>query len=156
MSPLFLAGYSFDKDLNVQLGELKLFKYKDNAISSEVTSTENEVRRVRNQVPPWPYMLLKNIFLCFTLQHLYLDNGIERTLSKLNVDNKPSSAVDKIEGRDTIQTDLDRLEKYTHENLMTFNKDQVQSCTWVGAILDMSTDWENSLQTALQRKIWKS
>ncbi|PKU47403.1 hypothetical protein llap_2305 [Limosa lapponica baueri] len=45
-----------------------------------------------------------------------MGNGIECTLSKL------CGAVGKLEGRDAIQRDLDRLERWAHENLMKFNK----------------------------------
>ncbi|PKU42814.1 pol- hypothetical protein [Limosa lapponica baueri] len=51
-----------------------------------------------------------------------MDSGIECALSKFAEDTKFSGAVDKLEGRDAIQRDLDRLERWVCANRMKFNQ----------------------------------
>ena len=51
-----------------------------------------------------------------------MDSGIERTLCKFVNGTKLCGAVNMLEGRDAIQRDLYRLERWVCLNLMKFNK----------------------------------
>ncbi|PKU44719.1 pol- hypothetical protein [Limosa lapponica baueri] len=53
-----------------------------------------------------------------------LDSEIECTRSKFANDSKLCGGVDTLEGRDAIQRDLDRLERWARVNFMKFNKDK--------------------------------
>ncbi|PKU45239.1 rna-directed dna polymerase from mobile element jockey- hypothetical protein [Limosa lapponica baueri] len=61
-------------------------------------------------------LVLFNVFVGDT------DVGIECTLSKFADDTKLCHVVNMLEGRDAIQRDLDRLERWARVNLMKFSQ----------------------------------
>ncbi|GAB0203980.1 mitochondrial enolase superfamily member 1 [Grus japonensis] len=76
-----------------------------------------------------------------------MDSGIECTLSKFANNSKLCGAVDMLAGRDAVQRDLDRLERWARANFMKFNKEEKD----LGVLIDEKLNMSQQCMLAAQK-----
>lgn len=86
----------------------------------------------------------------------FLTVGIECTFSRFAGDPQPSGVVDTLQGREAIQRELGRLERWVNENLMMFNqgKCKVLKLDWgfPNAKYRLGEEW---FESSPGRKTWE-
>ena len=102
----------------------------------------------------------RGLVLGLVLFHTFLSNmnsGTECTLSKFADDTKLRGVVDTLGGRDAIQRDLDRLERWACVNRMKFNNAKCKVLqVGQGNPKHRSTGWvESGSRAALRRTTWR-
>jgi len=75
-----------------------------------------------------------------------MDSGSECTLSKFIDNTKLCGAVDTLEGRDAMQKDLNRLERWACANIMKFNKAKD-----MGVLVDQKLNMTHQCALAAQK-----
>lgn len=75
-------------------------------------------RPVKSSIPEGSVLGL----MLFNMFFSNMDHGTECILKKFDGDTKLCGAVDKLEGRNTIHRDFDRLDRWTNASLMEFNQ----------------------------------
>lgn len=82
-----------------------------------------------------PQGLVLGLALLFSVLVNDLHSGIEGNFSTFATDTRLCGTADTMEGRDAIQEDLDRFEKWTFGKYMKFKKEtNARSSPWVRAI----------------------
>lgn len=60
-----------------------------------------------------------------------MDSGIECTLGQFASNTKLCGVVNTLEGKDVMQWDLDRLERWSWMSVMKFRKDNAKVLPWI-------------------------